>query len=456
MMNMNLSLVTHRDKNKKVCIIFVHGFKGNPTTTWGRFIEFLDKNYHLKKWDIFSLGYPTSLTCDLVGIWSADPSLISLADRLRTAANLPPLDSYESIALIAHSMGGLIVQRALVDDEEFSEKVSHVFLFGTPSGGLAKASPLRFWKRQIKDMTKEGTFIRNLRSRWNDRFTSGPEFKFWTIAGERDEFVPRTSSIDPFPEKQRAVIPGNHLEIVKPSNMKDLNVQLVIKGLTGNSAPAGPWNSASVAVEMRQFKRAVRKLKHNKNKLDDYALVELALALEGIGHPAEALEVLQEAGRSSTDALGVLAGRLKRRWLVERRAADADRALELYNQALDLSQANNNHPQAFYHGINVAFMTLVHLHDDTKASAMAKTVLGHCANAPMDKWRLATEGEANLIMGRTTEALRKYKRAIQQEPTPREIQSMYQQAMWIATFRSNKSMARGLRQVFFEDGQLIS
>ena len=31
-------------------------------------------------------------------------------------------------------MGGLVAQRALLDDDEFSEKVSHVFLFGTPRG----------------------------------------------------------------------------------------------------------------------------------------------------------------------------------------------------------------------------------------------------------------------------------------------------------------------------------
>ena len=176
---------------------------------------------------------------------------------------------------------------------------------------------------------------------------------------------------------------------------------------------------------MRQLKRAIRKLKPIKDKLDDYALVELALALEGVGRSAEALEILQDGGRSSTDALGVLAGRLKRRWLVERRSADANRALQLYNEAYSLSRTTNNHPQAFYHGINVAFMTLVHLHDHAAARAMAKSILVHCAHAPAEKWRLATEGEAYLMLGKTTQAYQKYRRAIQREPTPEKFSQCF-------------------------------
>jgi pimeloyl-ACP methyl ester carboxylesterase len=49
---------------------------------------------------------------------------------------MTPLDRYESLALIAHRMGGLVAQQALLDDPLLVGRVRHRILFGTPSGGL--------------------------------------------------------------------------------------------------------------------------------------------------------------------------------------------------------------------------------------------------------------------------------------------------------------------------------
>lgn len=441
--------VDHRNSGKEAAIVFIHGFSGDPQKTWGSFPGLLIADERIAAWDIFSLGYATSIAPDLRGIWSADPPLVSLADLLRTAAGLPPLNAYKGLALIAHSMGGLIVQRALVDNQDFTARASHIFVYGTPSAGLAKASPFKFWKRQVRDMARGSLFIEDLRDRWTAKFVRGSlPFVFWAVAGDRDEFVPRTSSIDPFPEDQRAVVPGDHLEIVKPSKAKDLSLQLVLKGLIGDAAPAGPWNSARVAVESREFHRAVRLLEPHKGELDDQALVQLALALEGIGRQRDAIKVLEEQGRSNTDAMGVLAGRLKRRWLVERRRADAERAWELYKKAFALAVKASDSPQAFYHGINVAFMELAYRGDHAAAKRMARKVLNHCARAPREKWRLATEGEARLMLGETDGAIESYQQAVQARPTPRELCSMYQQAIRIATLVGDKSAAERLEAIF--------
>lgn len=387
---------------------------------------------------------------DLVGLWSADPPLISLADLLRTAAANSPLDRYRSLAFVAHSMGGLIVQRALVDDERFMERVSHVFLFGTPSAGLVKASLFSRLKRQFRDMGENSTFIIDLRNRWSHQFGAMPPFRFLSIAGDQDEFVPRTSSIDPFPRTQRAVIPGNHLQIVDPLNMEDLSIQLVIKGLVGDAAPAGPWNSARVAVESREFQGAVRHLELHKQELDDAALVQLALALEGVGRQEDAMKVLEEQGRSNMDAMGVLAGRLKRRWLLERRQTDAQRVQELYAEAFALAEAANDSKQAFYHGINIAFMDLAYGDDRSAAKTMARKVLAHCQRALREKWRLATEGEAYLILGETDVAIARYREAVCTQPTPtsRELDSMYQQAVLVVGLVGDKSTADQLDAIF--------
>ena len=90
----------------------------------------------LLDWDIYTLGYATTFHPDFLGVWSADPDLPILATMLKTQASIDPLRRYRSLAVVAHSMGGLVVQRALVDDPELADRTEKVVLFGTPSAGI--------------------------------------------------------------------------------------------------------------------------------------------------------------------------------------------------------------------------------------------------------------------------------------------------------------------------------
>ena len=117
-------------------VVFLHGFTGGRDDTWDRFPLLLGSA--TPDWDIFTVGYATTLLPDVVGIWSADPDLPILATLLRTQLGIAPLQPIRTLALIAHSMGGLIVQKALVDDPSLAARVGHVILFGTPSGSLLR------------------------------------------------------------------------------------------------------------------------------------------------------------------------------------------------------------------------------------------------------------------------------------------------------------------------------
>ena len=166
-------------------------------------------------------------------------------------------------------------------------------------------------------------------------------------------------------------------------------------------------------------------------------MVQLALALESLGKSTKALAILQNrsnAGETSAqlDAMGVLAGRLKRRWLAERKKDDAERASELYGKGFALAEKNTNHDMAYYLGINLAFMKLAYHEDRTAAKALAEKVLEHCRLAEMSMWCWATQGEANLILGNTALALQGYAEAVASDPTPRQMESMFNQAMKIA------------------------
>ncbi len=317
--------------------------------------------------------------------------------------------------------------------------------------------------RQVKDMVCNSPFIMELRERWGKKFgdASGKSlpFRLWVIAGEEDEFVPAESSLAPFqndfPKANIEVVPGDHLEIIKPDSPKHLSVQIVLKGLQGDAGISGPWTGAAVAVESRDFQKAIELLEPHQNELDADAVVLLALAQESVGRSKDAMSLLERNKHVGTDPKGVLAGRLKRRWLFERRDADAVRARELYAEAYRIAERSNDYDQAMYHGINIAFMDLAYISNRTEAKAkaaeMAAAVLEHCKKAATGKWRYASEAEALLMLGNGSAALESYRAYIDASPKARELESTYRQARIVADLMEMKTVPGQLDALFRGD-----
>ena len=449
---------TYRDDKKDAAIVFIHGFGQNSQNTWGRFIDILNEDRKLRDWDIYLVGYTTNMMMDVAGLWAASPPIDRLAQYLHTVTGSPPLERYKSLALVAHSMGGLVTQRALVDHAELRRRANHVIFYGTPSGGLKKAALAAKWKRQIRDMAKDSSFVTDLRQRWQTTITDNPPFAFRVVAGDQDELVPTWSSLEPFPEKFHTVVTGDHLAIVGPSTRDyerfkqngkmHLSVEVLSKHILGDAEPGGPLNSARLAVERSDFRKVISQLGDQVADLDDNALVLLALAYDATGQPEKAIEVIEASDSGSTDLMGILAGRFKRRWVLERNKKDAERATELYSQAMALSEKADDPDQVYYHAINVAFMALAAESDKKKAGELARKALAHCAKAEDNLWRSATEGEANLYLGNDQEAVAGYQAALDKNPAPRQITSMFQQAIRVAEIQGKEALAERLRAVF--------
>ena len=427
----------HRDGNKNA-VVYVHGFTGHITDTWGEMPALLGTDSRLDGWDHCAIGYESSRLFDIAGLWSADARIQEIATLLYTA--LTSRDAhYQAIALVAHSMGGLVVQRALVDHPDFRDRVSHVVLFGTPSGGLSKANLFSFWKRQVRNMATTGTFIPALRAEW-DRLalSAGKDFTFVTVAGESDQFVPPESSLMPFPAALRRVIPGNHLTMIRTDVGGSVAADLVKDVLVGDASPAGPRTAARLALETKRFQQVVDALWPTRAELDAKAAVQLAVALDSLARREEAMEVLRPHCETDSDAMGTLGGRLKRRWLVSRRRADAEEALKLYTRGYELSRsaAKVDHAQAYYHATNVAFMHLAYGGDMEAASRYAHDTLRHCDAAPRvpdkEHWRLASAGDASMILGQVEQALQHHAAAVQASADPWQALSSQEQALRVA------------------------
>jgi len=443
------------DATHDTAIIFVHGFTGTGVGTWENLAPRVADQQKLSSWDVWTIRYATSWLPDFSGIWSADADLPTLAQRLATDLGQGALARYKAFVLVAHSMGGLIVQKTLVDWEQIAKKTHAVILFGTPSDGLVTARTIWRWKRQLDGMAKGGHFITNLRADWKTRFDTDAPFSFLAVAGEEDQFVPPDSSLAPFPANQQAVVAGNHVTMISPAPGDPNVVDLITRRIDAPDRGADIGDSALRAIELGDFQRIISTDFGRAQALDPKALVRLAIALDAVGRRDDAYKILTERTDPDGDPLGTTAGRLKRKWLLSGRLeADAEAALAYYRKGFDLAMAAapQNLPQAYYHGINLAFLALVYKGDLAGARDRAKAVLDICSQCAAarvsNEWLPATRGEAELILGNEEAAFDAYRQFVGAGNDPWKLSSTYLNARTIAAELAKRDLARRLGQIF--------
>jgi pimeloyl-ACP methyl ester carboxylesterase len=150
-------------------ILLIHGFNADTSRTWGLFPQLLSTTPALDGWDLVGLSYQTCLAPDLRGLWTGDPDLQTLATFLHTVISHGELSRHRALVFVAHSMGGLVVQRALLDHPDLVARTSHVLLSG-------------LFKHQARDMETGGAFIERLRHDCHQRWSDQLPFRFWAVA----------------------------------------------------------------------------------------------------------------------------------------------------------------------------------------------------------------------------------------------------------------------------------
>jgi pimeloyl-ACP methyl ester carboxylesterase len=435
-----------RNEKKDRAVVFLHGFTGSRDDTWDRFPGLLGTA--TGNWDIFTVGYATTLLPDVVGIWSADPDLPILSTMLCTELQVPPFQDYKSLALIGHSMGGLIVQKALVQDPQLAKRVKHVLLYGTPSGGLGKAKWIYFWKRQLKNMAVGSSFITDLRTKWKSLYGAQSPFKLLVIAGASDQFVPSASSLNPFDPQLQRVVMGDHLSIVKPNDSSSPSLALAAATLSTGTTPA-PDTAGELRLAAERSTAGVSDLvqraETSQGQMSPKMTVDAALGLERAGNRKEAMALLERQKEQDTDIKGTYAGRLKRIWLETDQKEYAERALAEYEGAL---KSTKDPEQIYYHAVNIAFLKFVYSDDVAAAQSMATLALQNAAPPGNDVWKTATVAEAHLYFGRVEESLKEYRRLLTLGAEMWKLQSASLQAARIAAKLNNQALAEVLEEIF--------
>jgi pimeloyl-ACP methyl ester carboxylesterase len=240
----------HYDRRNRRAVLFVHGFTGGWRATWrdggagASFLELMARDQNLADFDVFSFSFKTTY---LVGAPIGD-----IAVQLHQAIN-QSLRGYQ-LVLLAHSMGGLVCMRYLLDRLEHVEPlpVTGLLLYGTPTTGteLARVAKIlalglnlgggwlgRLFARflgqnpQIGELESASAFLQKIHDGWALRVVNGgePELdsrgRAWipvrVVTGIEDWVVPKHSAKSVYGEIDWHPLNFGHVDLVKPARDDD-------------------------------------------------------------------------------------------------------------------------------------------------------------------------------------------------------------------------------------------
>ena len=203
--------------------IFVHGFRGNYLSTWGKIPELLEKHADsdrdLANWDFLFMGYSTSDVETYLDI----ASLICTNWRRAAAGESPYRTGYDRLALFGHSLGTLGIRQALCATSTHGgpmlDAVHSVTLFGTPLNGSRLAGIGSVFYSVSDALKPANPQLRMLKTWCEGSFSHRPWPSVrvvlgqgdWVVGAELSELVTWPGDATP-PDKQTL----DHSDLVKP------------------------------------------------------------------------------------------------------------------------------------------------------------------------------------------------------------------------------------------------
>ena len=218
---------------KNAAVVFVHGLFSS-SRTWDPLIGLLEStNTVSEAYDLIPFEYESPK-------WNINPArripnFSLIATTLKTFLDTTCGD-YRAIVLIAHSQGGLVVQRYLtqmLDDGRGRElaRISRVILLACPNNGSEFAWILRravgwFWHHpQEHELRPYADSVADTHHRVINRIVYANSISsdscpitFRVYAGQSDNIVTPASARSTFPEY--GALPGDHNSILHANSMK--------------------------------------------------------------------------------------------------------------------------------------------------------------------------------------------------------------------------------------------
>lgn len=214
------------NRDKRNLLIFIHGWSGSDKT-WKKFHE-LAKSDHDLDADLLTVNYPQFMLrrqLDVSGLsdW--------LDEKLHTNRLY---ESYDKIAIVAHSMGGLIARRISVLSSLTRgdpKPIGFLAEIGTPHQGAdlaGIADKIGLGGELTEDMEKDSKFLTLLQKDWS-RLGERPDtrpFSFCLYSPQ--DGVVEPSSARAGCDSDRPYTRGGHRAIVRPVDLADERYQFPI------------------------------------------------------------------------------------------------------------------------------------------------------------------------------------------------------------------------------------
>jgi len=255
-------LIEIRNEDQKKAMIFVHGIVGSAKDE-GESLSTFTNEQTKAYWPNLIKSDEFFNSIDLYAYqYTLGQDIQSLSDQIVSAVfNSTALKNKNELYVVAHSMGGLIVRRAVLSTNIDHKRIKALFLFGVPMDGSSWANlisvfaddkglrQLRFPPRSDNDRDE---FLHALRVDWINKAISIPTYcAYETKVYKRTKLIVPLSSVEPLCNSALFPIQADHLQMVKPSSRddKDLGAEpyRVLRDWFKRTEP--DWNSASKTLE---------------------------------------------------------------------------------------------------------------------------------------------------------------------------------------------------------------
>jgi len=247
-------------------LVFVHGFTGSILSTWGRFPELLAEDPDWEDWDLSFFGYRTGVARRFTHVGTANV-VGELARSLELESS-----TVQSIGLVGHSMGGLLLVDSLrflesektVRASALRDRLRFLLTYGTPFRG--DESPWYHPKRWLGYLgfTEVATFYRASGDRQNliawlkGRFSrdnivlsadAGQAFVlFKAVYGSGDRVAAPLDSESFIPQEALYPIDVSHTRLSKPKDNREYSYRVLATARQESARPERLLNGVAAGI----------------------------------------------------------------------------------------------------------------------------------------------------------------------------------------------------------------
>lgn len=247
---------------EKSLVLLIHGIGGSGEGTWANFPKLLRNDSELgPRFDVHFYEYPSGLS--RIPFGKKMPKIQDLARGLATEIR-NRYGTYGQVALICHSLGGLVARQYVAEALKGGRSipVQRLMLISSPSTGaqLASIGRLLSWNHDhLEQLAEHSDFLESLNDDWRELDIEQKIGVRYVVAG-LDKVVNRESARNNAKGSDlEVIIDKGHIDIVKATTPNDLIFQVAKRFLLeGSTVEPSRGESSLIKLPLSHSKESRR------------------------------------------------------------------------------------------------------------------------------------------------------------------------------------------------------